>query len=744
MIDSILKPFQRECRNFVKHSILTSGKPLIVKAPTGSGKTVIMISLIEEYLFENENTVFVWLCPGSGNLEEQSQKSMEEKCPNLSVKSLKDALASGFEPGDTVFINWELVTNKTNLSISDYEKKNLFDNIAIAHRKNLDFIIIVDEEHSNDTSKAQKIIDAFSSKKQIRMSATAREKAGFEFYKIDEEDVINAGMISKAIVINEDINNNSINADNEMEVLITLALNKRKAVAEEYLNNKEVNIKINPLIIIQFPSSSDTLINSVEDYLSNNGITYENKLLAKWMADSNSKINLEREDEWVINDPYAEPVVLLMKQAISTGWDCPRAKILVKLRDNMDEDFEIQTIGRIRRMPERKHYDVDLLDYCFLYTLDTKYVESVKRSTDFLFQVKKVNLKDYCKGFTLKKELKTKYNTSINIRDIFNSILDYYYTEYNITNNKKENKKKLEDAGYIIVDKIINKIKHGSFEKLTDINIDDSLKEMDITFDVNTSKFGIKLMNAIHHIASACNIDDQNCNAVLKKIFHANVIQIKKILFLDKKEFYAFVINNEELLKKDFVKATNKLTKQLAIHFDADLMDFTFPLTELIKYDSYERSCEVLEKNTYENYDERTLVEGIRSKSERLFEAYIEQKDNIEWIYKNGDSGLQYFSVVYVNSFGKQFLFYPDYIVKKKSGEIWIVETKGGEKRNGVSKNVDIKVENKFESIKVYANKHNVKWCFVRDLNDKLYYNNTLYVDSMQDAEKWRPIKEIF
>ena len=33
-----------------------------------------------------------------------------------------------------------------------------------------------------------------------------------------------------------------------------------------------------------------------------------------------------------------------MKQAISTGWDCPRAKILVKLRENMTETFETQTI----------------------------------------------------------------------------------------------------------------------------------------------------------------------------------------------------------------------------------------------------------------------------------------------------------------------------------------------------------------------------------------------------------------
>ena len=68
-----------------------------------------------------------------------------------------------------------------------------------------------------------------------------------------------------------------------------------------------------------------------------------------------------------------------MKQAISTGWDCPRAKILVKLRENMHEDFEIQTLGRIRRMPEAKHYENELLDNCYLYTFDEEYTESVKQ-----------------------------------------------------------------------------------------------------------------------------------------------------------------------------------------------------------------------------------------------------------------------------------------------------------------------------------------------------------------------------
>ena len=132
-----------------------------------------------------------------------------------------------------------------------------------------------------------------------------------------------------------------------------------------------------------------------------------------------------------------------------------------------------------------------------------------------------------------------------------------------------------------------------------------------------------------------------------------------------------------------------------------------------------------------------------QSKSERLFENYCEQhRDDIEWVYKNGDTGQQYFSVVYVDALQKQWLFYPDYIVKKTNGEVWIIETKGGE-IGKKSKNIDDQVANKFAAFKQYAEAKNLKWGFVRDRNDKLYINNTEYTDNMQN-ENWRPLKELF
>ena len=61
----------------------TSKQTVVMKAPTGSGKTIILIDYVDEYLTNvNNNTAFIWLCPGKGNLEEQSRDKMQKIAPH--------------------------------------------------------------------------------------------------------------------------------------------------------------------------------------------------------------------------------------------------------------------------------------------------------------------------------------------------------------------------------------------------------------------------------------------------------------------------------------------------------------------------------------------------------------------------------------------------------------------------------------------------------------------------------------
>ena len=91
------------------------------------------------------------------------------------------------------------------------------------------------------------------------------------------------------------------------------------------------------------------------------GINFTNKKLAIWLSED--KQNLEDIEK------YDSPVeVLIFKQAIATGWDCPRAQILVMFREIGSVTFEIQTVGRILRMPELKHYEENSLNIAYVYT----------------------------------------------------------------------------------------------------------------------------------------------------------------------------------------------------------------------------------------------------------------------------------------------------------------------------------------------------------------------------------------
>ena len=126
-----------------------------------------------------------------------------------------------------------MVTNKGNLAIRESEKKNLFERIDEAKKKGIEFIILIDEEHENNTSKADDIINSFLAKNIIRVSATVLKNSRFEYFEIDETDVIASGLITKAIYVNEDITDNA-DIDNDYDTLLNLADKKRISITERY------------------------------------------------------------------------------------------------------------------------------------------------------------------------------------------------------------------------------------------------------------------------------------------------------------------------------------------------------------------------------------------------------------------------------------------------------------------------------------------------------------------------------
>ena len=708
-----------------------SKQTITVKSPTGSGKTIILIDFVEEYLTKiNSRTAFIWLCPGKGDLEEQSRQKMRKFAPHRHTQNLFDSLQNGFEAGSTTFINWELVTKKGNTSIRDSERKNLFDRIADAHRVGIEFIVIIDEEHSNNTAKAKMIIDAFSAKNIIRVSATAIENKRYEYFEIDEVDVIGEGLITKALYVNEGLTDGMEVAD-DYDCLLDLADSKRKDIAARY---KELGKTIRPLVLIQFPNGQPETIRAVEKKLESMGYTYDNGMVSIWMSEDKRDLP----DNLTEND--ATPVFLLMKQAISTGWDCPRAKILVKLREGMSESFEIQTIGRIRRMPEAKHYEDDLLDFCYVYTFDEKYKAGLLSSIDKAYETRRLFLKDKCKTFTIEKQVRDLDFDGLGEREVLIKIHEALVNKYNLGSDKKMNKMLLSDAGYVFGTDIHGQALQGEFVRTSALA--DSHSYITTHKRVDTHKHGIQLMHSIDAIKSSIGMAQNKVKTILERLFRKGGNPSKKLIALETPEFYAFVINNQHKLKEEFRAVTAQMAVQLTMTLQPKKSPFRIPEQDFFKYDPGVKNEVEYLSNAYHEYTSGFATSVVRSTCEMLFEQHCEGRDDIEWVYKNGDTGQQYFSIVYVDGIQKQWLFYADYIVMKKDGTIWIIETKGGETK-GKNKNIDDQIENKFNAFKAYASGKELRWGFVRDKDNQLYINNTEFVIDMAD-EHWVPLAEKF
>ncbi len=725
-----LKDFQVENVNkLLDATSVGEKKEILLGAPTGSGKTIILLSYLEEYFKDNKNAIAVWLTPGKGELEEQSKNKMNKILPRYATKNIQDVLLQGFDARDTAFINWETITKKGNTALKEAERKNLYERIREAHNNSYKFIVIVDEEHLHKTVKSESIIDYINPEYVIRVSATPKTNKEAENIIIDVIDVIREGLITKALYINESVSNQVI-LSNEHEYLLDLAINKRREIKEEYVKH---NIQVNPLIIIQVPSKSDDLIKQIETILEEKSYAYNRGNLAIWLADR--KENIEE-----IENNEASQSVLIMKQAISTGWDCPRAKILVKLRDNMNDDFETQTIGRIRRMPQARHYDNILMDNCYLYTFDEKYEQSVRQELgQNAHDTKIVFLKDNFKNITLPKITVDSRFDKFDERETFKILFEYFNDKYNLSKKKTDNKLLFEAKGYEFKTTIDRHIVQGKFVKIEDINEADRVK---IQSELSTNKNGFEMRNAINIISSKIGMRPDRTRLMLERMFNKGKLFQRKFVDLTLIEFYAFVINNVDLLKHDFLEAVSQKARQMKLKIkDLKTTEWYIPEKDYIKYDSKMKDTTIYEKNVYKEYPNST----IKSKSERMFESYCENSENVKWFYKNGEKSQEYFSIYYNDSTNKIWNFYPDYIVCDNNDKIWIIETKGGETSSGESKNIDIKVENKFQVLKDYAKKHNVEFGFVRDYdkNESLYICNTEYTENM-DRDNWKVLSRVF
>ena len=712
---------------------------LTIKAPTGAGKTIMLLSWIDEYIRSTaDNVAFVWFTPGAGELEEQSQDKANS-FSSIKAQSADDALLNGFERGSATFINYErVVGKKSKAMLTDSERDNLVDKIEKAVQNNRHFIVIIDEAHRNDTSKAREIISRFNASKTVRVSATIEDPNTpdtVEFYEVAEEAVIESGLITRAVVVNEEIDI-ELDGTDEFAILFDAAEKKRQAIVEGYAENGVADV--NPLVLVQLPDeSTPDLSLRIEKHLQETmNKTYDDGKLGIWLSEQKRNVlgvtELDNKVEY-----------LIIKQAIATGWDAPRAKILIKIRENMGEQFTVQTIGRIRRMPQpwRGHYDVDVLDNAYLYTFDTDFLNGAFAQGGAVAPTPLLELKDEAKSLKLISERVLKNDEILNEKLILNNVYNGLVENFKFTNDLKANYHILENYGFIMGSKILTTFKQGRFDTLEHV---ENLRDRERQVEANYTDDRIDLIHAYHELDRVLHLPISKVESMLRTFFFFGDNRKKyTITKMSANEWTAFILNNWRLLREEFRKIDIEQAIQGTLDLDIQENDFTIPLAERYTYNPKLLDTKIVETSAYEKYTTASIA--VRpSIVERLMERWLEaHSDIVNFVYKNGDKGPQYFSLVYATNGGVSH-FYPDFIIQMKNGDVVIIETKGGENNQRQDKNIDPYTVAKYEALKKYGLKYDVKWAFVRDMNEELYYlNEGAWHDEMLGADSWLPINEL-
>ena len=355
---------------------IEGSETIVLQAPTGSGKTFTMARYMVELINSTDKDLcFLWLSIGKGELHRQSLKSVKKEVgDSLNCVLLENEFfgsRSYINQNEVVFVNWEKIRTKdkktgeyTNVAMKDKETINFPEVLQNTHNQNRQIVLIIDESHAGaNTARAKEIRDEIISPDlTIEMSATPVLEDIKAKIEVNPSDVIEEGMIKKEIIINQDIDKI---VDDEMDserVVLESAYRKREELVRKY---QKENRNINPLVLIQIPNSKagELKKESTIKFLEEKGITRENGKLAVWLdGDTIDKSS----DELLPLNGNIE--YLIFKMAIDTGWDCPRAQILVKFRETNSVVFEIQTVGRILRMPEAYHYNDEDLNKAFVYT----------------------------------------------------------------------------------------------------------------------------------------------------------------------------------------------------------------------------------------------------------------------------------------------------------------------------------------------------------------------------------------
>ena len=734
---------------------------IVFKAPTGSGKTVMTSALLDELKRDLEmkfmDCAFIWIAPNKLHIQSyMSFRNFFSETRSLRPVMFDEAdPTEGLKPGQVLFLNWESINKENAVLIRDNEQnRNLYQLTRCTQQKGLPIIVVIDEEHmfaGKNAKKSELVLQNIQPKIELRVSATPNT-GGCPLIEVPRQKVIGEEMIKKGIELNPQLKgSNELKMD---EQLLEQALERRNNLAKIY---REYDI--NPLLLIQLPNDSkDTLdteekalVKEIEQYLDiNKDINVNNGKLAVWLSDRHENLqDIEKSNNLV--------EVLLFKQAIALGWDCPRASVLLIYRDIKSKTFTAQTVGRILRMPQQQHYQNEALNYGYVYTnLSVDMIEVVNDDMNYistLYAKKREDVRRVELNAVYQNRRKTPHVLMSPFKEFFKRTVSHEWDLPQMTlwgaddgwDELGSDKEPEEGADYTFIENKRKANRHGIRTDVARIMVKIP-KDLVITGEVGSTriedvaKFARTQDELLLSFNQFCrkNVGDyepgQSSEMIRSAIYeffeeYLGINQndaIKVVLYhLNRPKFAAYLAKAEAAYAKDYEKRERERNPEKYVSFRWELPDTRMYNSEVSHH------CEDIYYHALLPFFEENRVSEPEYKFSRMLDT---NNEVIDWWYKNADSGNMHFAIPYTDKEGASRCFYVDYIIRLKNGSVCLFDTK--------SKDSDPNAPMKHNALLDYIKSENEKnhkrlmGGVIIEQNDNWYYS-PMKIENTRDLTGW-------
>lgn len=375
-------------------------------APTGAGKTVMAAATIEALFFgsdefdfaPDDSAVVIWFSDNP-NLNDQSRfRLMEasEKLSHANLVTIKPPFSMRkLEPGKAYFLNAQRLSKTSKLTrgfvpnVDDIEglaqiapddlAHNLWETIGntIAD-PDLTVYFVLDEAHRGFNDKADKardtivkqLVDGSNTghvmpvivgisatierfKKAMKAASDLGNRTELEDVIVEPARVQESGLLKDIVLL--DIPNEPGDFSETLVTEAAKALLDSANNWQKYSRAQKLAQPVVPLMVLQIPNTPDhDEVGRWLDAIARQIDTVTGASVRHVLGENKAETFGRWEVDWI--EPQrvqqsAEVTILVAKEAISTGWDCPRAEVLVSARPAQDQTHIAQLLGRMVRSP---------------------------------------------------------------------------------------------------------------------------------------------------------------------------------------------------------------------------------------------------------------------------------------------------------------------------------------------------------------------------------------------------------